>query len=72
MPGNAMLVHVGYSESYENKQQDECQSAYFGHSTLSIFTAVSTFYLTVNSYTRDCNHFIDQRLLTDRSTHVYI
>ena len=40
MPDNAMLVHVHYSESYENKQQDECQSAYFGHSAFSIFTAV--------------------------------
>lgn len=39
MPPNAILVHVDYSESYENKQQDECQSAYFGHSTFSIFTA---------------------------------
>ena len=24
------LVHVDYSESYKNKQQDEIQSAYFG------------------------------------------
>ena len=27
MPPNAMLLHVDYAESYENKQQDECQSA---------------------------------------------
>ena len=40
MPGNSMLLHVDYAESYENKQQDECQSAYFGHTTFSIFTAV--------------------------------
>ena len=40
MPENALLVHVDYSENYENEQQDECQSAYFGHSTFSIFTAV--------------------------------
>ena len=39
MPPNAMLLHVDYAESYENKQQDECQSAYFGHSTFSLFTA---------------------------------
>ena len=40
MPENALLVHVDYVESYENKQQDECQSAYSGHTTFSIFTAV--------------------------------
>ena len=34
-----LLVHVEYSESYENKQQHEIQSAYFGHTTFSIFTA---------------------------------
>ena len=33
MPPNAMLLHVDYAESYENKQQDECQSAYFDHTT---------------------------------------
>eukprot|EP00111_Clytia_hemisphaerica_P010989 TCONS_00032233-protein len=43
MPGNAILVHVDYAESYENKQQDECQSAYFGHTNFSIFTAVVYF-----------------------------
>lgn len=36
---NDILVHVDYSESYENKQQREIQSAYFGHTTFSIFTA---------------------------------
>ena len=39
MPPNAMLLHVDYAESYENKQQDECKSAYFGHTTFSLFTA---------------------------------
>ena len=41
VPDNAMLVHVNFCKSYENKQQDECQFAYFGHSTFSIFTAVA-------------------------------
>ena len=41
MPPNAMLLHVDYAESYENKQQDECQSAYFGHTTFSLFTAAA-------------------------------
>ena len=34
-----MLMHVDYSENYVNVQQGEIQSAYFGHSTFSIFTA---------------------------------
>jgi len=33
------LVHVDYSESYKNKQQNEIQSAYFGQSSFSLFTA---------------------------------
>ena len=37
-PGEA-LIHIDYSESYENKQQHEIQSAYFGQSTFSLFTA---------------------------------
>ena len=36
---NEVLIHVDYSESYENKPQREIQSAYFGHTTFSIFTA---------------------------------
>ena len=39
MPPNVMLLHVDYAESYENKQQDECQSACFGHMTFILFTA---------------------------------
>ena len=34
-----ILVHVDYAESYKNLQQNEIQSAYFGNSTFSIFTA---------------------------------
>ena len=33
------LIYIDYSESYKNKQQDEIQSAYFGLSTFSLFTA---------------------------------
>ena len=35
---NEMLVHVDYSKHYSNKDQEEIQSAYFGHNTFSIFT----------------------------------
>ena len=37
-PGE-VLIHIDYSESYKNKQQDKIQSAYFGQSTFSLFTA---------------------------------
>ena len=33
------IIHVDYNESYRNKQQDEIQSAYFGQTSFSIFTA---------------------------------
>ena len=36
---NDLMVHVDYSENYDNRQQSEIQSAYFGHSTFSLFTA---------------------------------
>ena len=36
---NEVILRVDYSESYNNTQQDEIQSACFGNSTFSIFTA---------------------------------
>ena len=33
------LLQVDYSESYKNKQQNEIQSAYFGQTSFSLFTA---------------------------------
>ena len=32
-------LHVDFSESYKNANQDEIQTAYFGQSLFSIFTA---------------------------------
>ena len=40
---NTVIVHVDYSENYSNKEQQEIQSAYFGHETFSIFTACCYF-----------------------------
>ena len=37
------MIQVDYSEGYHNKDQDEIQSAYFGHETFSIFTACGYF-----------------------------
>ena len=34
-----VLLHVDFSESYKNGNQDEIQGAYFGQSSFSIFTA---------------------------------
>ena len=39
MSTKEILVHVDFAENYENKQLSEIQSAYFGHTTFSIFTA---------------------------------
>ena len=36
-----LWLHVDYSENYVNKQQNEIQSAYFGHDCFSVFTACS-------------------------------
>ena len=38
-----MLIHVDCSESYSSVQQDEIQSAYFGHQNFSIFTSCSSY-----------------------------
>ena len=38
---NEFMIHVDYSENYEDKEQDEIQSAYFGHNSFSVFTACS-------------------------------
>ena len=40
---NDLLIHVDYSENYNNKQQWEIQSAYFEHASFSIFTACCYF-----------------------------
>ena len=39
MSPNVMLFHVDYTDSYENKQQGQSRSGYFGHTTFSLFTA---------------------------------
>ena len=39
LAADSIILHVDYAESYENKQQDEAQSAYFGHAQFSLFTA---------------------------------
>ena len=35
------LIHVDYSESYNNTKQDEIQSGYFGQQNVTIFTSCS-------------------------------
>ena len=36
---NKILFQVYYADGYENAEQNEIQSAYFGHESFSIFTA---------------------------------
>ena len=48
MPENAILLHVGYPENYENKQQGECQSAYFGYTSFTILTAAAYIRLKIS------------------------
>ena len=35
---NEFIIHINYSENYKDEEQDEIQSAYFGHNSFSIFT----------------------------------
>ena len=34
------IIQVDYKENYKDKEQDEIQSAYFGHNSFSIFTTI--------------------------------
>ena len=36
---NEFIIHVDYSENCKDKEQDEIQSAYFRHTSFSVFTA---------------------------------
>ena len=36
---DSLLVHVDFAENYRNDQQNEIQSAYFGHQSFSFFTS---------------------------------
>ena len=53
---NEFIYHVDYTENSKDKEQDEIQSAYFGHNSFSIFTACC--------YTRE----IDRTLLKENFT----
>ena len=39
LENDEILMQVDYGESYKNAEQDEIQSAYFGHTCFSLFTA---------------------------------
>ena len=44
-----LLIHVDYSQNYDNNPQNEVQSVYFGHNSFSIFTACCYFQDETNS-----------------------
>ena len=39
LDSNKILIHLDYSENYKSKQQNAIQSAYFGNTSFSLFTA---------------------------------
>ena len=43
IPPGTVVIHVDFSENYENKQQNEIQSAYFGHENFALYTACAWF-----------------------------
>lgn len=45
---NDLLLHVDFSESYKNQQQNEIQTAYFGSKCFSIFTACAYYRSTAD------------------------
>lgn len=53
-----LLVHVDFAENYKNDQQDEIQSAYFGHQSFSLFTS--------------CCYFLDEEQKLDHKSIVVI
>ena len=51
--GNTIFLYVDNVENYKNKEQGECQSAYFGQTSLSVFTAAA--YIRLNGKTEKIN-----------------
>ena len=47
-----LLVHVDFSESYRNDQENEIQSAYFGNQSFSLFT-LCCYFKVATSETRN-------------------
>ena len=56
LKANEFMIHVDYSETYKDNEQDEIQSAYFRKDLFSIFTACC------------CTRGIDGKLLNENST----
>ena len=54
-----ILIHLDYSKNYNNKQQWETLSAYFGHASSSIFTACC--------YFKDQSNAINKEAITETS-----
>ena len=66
MPENAIFLHVDYVENYENKQQGECQPAYFERTSFSIFTAVAYIRLNGKTENKHCQRIRGQRPIANR------
>ena len=61
---DSLLVHVDFAENYRNDQQNEIQSAYFGHQSFSLFTSCC--------YYKDDGNILQQKsivIITENSDH---
>ena len=59
-----LLVYVDFAENYRNDQQNEIQSAYFGHQSFSLFTSCC--------YYKDDGNILQQKsivIITENSDH---
>ena len=59
-----LLLHVDFAENYRNDQQNEIQSAYFGHQSFSLFTSCCYYINEQNSL--DQNSIV---IVTENSDH---
>lgn len=64
LKNNDLIVHVDFAENYRNDQQNEIQSAYFGHQSFSLFTSCC--------YFKDDKNIVQQKsivIVTESSDH---
>ena len=65
---NEILIHVDFSENYDNQQQHAIQSAYFGYDSYTLYTACVYFRPSLESAIK-CNNFV---LVTSANEHTRV
>ena len=55
---NEVILSIDFSKNYQNKQQHEIQSTYFGHENFTLFTAACYFHRAANieSFSSNIDH----------------